>query len=132
MSSFTLPLIVKHLDGRRWELMKEFSYHIGSEESKEVILVPKGFITDFASIPRLFWSIIGHPTGRYGKSAVIHDFLYATQTTTRRRADKIFLEAMKVLKVSWWRRRAMWIAVRSWAWIPWNHHQKKLKKKEEE
>lgn len=125
-TSFTKPLIVKHLDGLRWELVEEFFYHIGSEDGPEVIHVPKGFITDFASIPRAFWTIIGHPTGKYGKAAVIHDHLYHTQTVTRGRADRIFLEAMKVLKVSWWRRRMMWLAVRSFGWRPWNRHKKEL------
>ncbi len=110
--------------------MEGFFYHVGEEGSDERIHVPMGFITDFASIPRIFWIIIGHPTGEYGKAAVIHDYLYYKQTTTRRYADRIFLEAMKVLEVSWWRRRAMWLAVRSFGWRPWNRHKKNLKNKD--
>ena len=130
MSSFTQPLIVVHLDGKRWKLQQGFSYCVGKENSDEIIKIEKGFITDFASIPRLFWTIIGHPTGVYGKAAVVHDYLYATQIMTRRRSDAIFLEAMKVLKVSWWRRRTMWFAVRAWAWTAWNRHKKRINKEE--
>ena len=126
-SSFTLPLVVTPLDdGRRWELVKPFEYHVGSEDSNEVIKVPKGFITDFASIPRIFWSIIGNPWGQYGKAAVIHDYLYHTQIYTRSRSDRIFLEAMQVLGVSWWRRRTMWFAVRIGAGWIWKRHKKEI------
>ena len=126
MSSFTEPLVVKHLDGSRWELMEKFIYFIGAEDSDEFVRVPKGFITDFASIPRLFWTLIGPPTGRYGKSAVIHDFLYDTQPVTRKKADLIFYEAMQVLKVPFYKRWLMYHAVRTFAWMPWNRHTKEL------
>lgn len=125
MSSFTKPLIVKYLDGKRWELVEEFSYHVGIKSSPEIITVPKGFITDFASIPRLFWRVIGHPAEKYGKAAVIHDYLYSEQQTyTRKRSDEIFYEAMEVLKVPFWKRWAMYHSVRTWGWIPWHRHRK--------
>lgn len=125
MSSFTEPLLVEFLDGKRWKLLKEFSYHVGEETSDEVITVPVGFITDFASIPRLFWTLIGPPAGEYGKAAVIHDFLYHIQTTTRKYADEVFYEAMQVLGVPFWKRWLMYHSVRTFAWIPWNAHKKK-------
>ena len=94
--------------------MEEFEYHVGDKESKEIILVPKGFITNFASVPRFFWSIIP-PWGKYGKAAVIHDYLYYTKKYTRKRADEIFLEGMEVLGVSLWKRQVMYWAVRIFA-----------------
>ena len=120
MSSFTKPLIVKYLDGHWWELVEGFEYWTPDYTIK----VPQGFITDFASIPMIFWSIVGSPTGKYGKAAVIHDYLYVTQTFSRRKADKILLEAMKVLKVRWWKRRVTWFAVRLFGRKAWNSHKK--------
>jgi hypothetical protein len=55
--------------------------------------VPVGFITDFASIPRLFWSLL-RPDGEYTYPAIIHDYLYWTQTRTRAESDEIFRLAM--------------------------------------
>lgn len=127
MSSFTTSLISKDLGDGRFKLMQPFSYHVGEEDSDNVITVPIGFVTDYASIPSIFYTLIGPPTGRYGKAAVIHDYLYDTQTTTRKEADKIFLEAMKVLKVPWWKRRMMWFAVRVGAGWIWKRHAKELK-----
>ena len=125
MSSFTDPLIVKHINGKSWKLCKSFKYCAGDESSEEVICVPKGFITDFASIPRLFWTIIGHPTGKYGKAAVIHDYCYFRQLYSRKRSDEIFYEAMQVLKVPFIKRWLMYHAVRTFGWIPWGKYRRK-------
>ena len=112
MSSFTSLLIVSPLpDGERWKLVRSFSYHIGGKYSKEFIQVPAGFITDFASTPPHIWMIIP-PWGKYGKAAVIHDYLYQTGLHTREEADYIFKEAMGVLGVSKLKIFLMYWAVR--------------------
>ena len=77
MSAFTTPLKVEHIDGRYWRVLEAFEYRVGSEDSDEIISVPAGFVTDFASIPRFAWWLIGSPTGEYGKAAVKHDYLYS-------------------------------------------------------
>ena len=110
-NSFLTPLIIKFLDtkdAKRWELHEGFRYVC---KSGEVIYVPKGFRTDFASVPRFFWRIIP-PTGLYGKAAVIHDFLYQEKLFDRARADAIFLEGMELLGVSRWKRNLMYRTVR--------------------
>ncbi len=65
--------------GKNWELVEDgFSYKpwkIRDVENVDLnIEVPKGFVTDFASIPRALWVIL-HPTGRYGSAAIIHDYI---------------------------------------------------------
>lgn len=55
-------------------------------------IVPKGFISDGASIPKIFWSLIAPCIdGRSIRAAVIHDWLYHTGILSRADADKIFL-----------------------------------------
>lgn len=78
------------------------------------ILVPLGFITDGASIPQVFWSILS-PFGDYFKAAVIHDFLYSSMNDkfSRLQADLIFKEAMFNLGVPWYRREIIFRAVRA-------------------
>lgn len=98
------------------ETLEDLQYHVGSETSQDVIIVPAGFVTDFASIPPACWSLIGPPLGRHARAAIIHDYLYDTGgyggRYTRARSDEIFLEAMAVLKVSWLKRSLMFRAVR--------------------
>ena len=127
MSSFTKlpPLVAIPPDYRLYRTQVAFTYYVGSTLSGEAIYVPEGFLTDGASIPKLFWSIIGGVLGRYGAAAVLHDFLYVKGIYSRRRSDKIFLEAMAVLKVSWWKRKLMYYAVRVGAFIPWRRYRAK-------
>ena len=119
MSTFTTPLVVSPLENDRdWKLAEPFKYVVGDEDALFEIKVPTGFVTDFASIPRLLWFIL-HPTGRYGKAAVIHDLCYRGHLFSRAISDAIFLEAMGVLKVSRWKRSVVYLAVRMggyWAW----------------
>ena len=86
-----------------------------SDYLPEPVVAPKGFVTDFASVPRvplvyLLMNDIGQP------AAVIHDYLYRYKAVSRELADKILLEALEDLGVGAWRRRAMWLAVRTFGW----------------
>jgi hypothetical protein len=127
MSSFTSPLIVKVLEEYRFELYRPFVFHLDSKYSKAKITVPAGFVTDFASVPRAFWSIIA-PYGKHAKAAVLHDFLYACHgyafgdqlvSFTRKECDDIFLKAMEVLGVNPAKRWIMYQAVRLFAGSHW-------------
>ena len=130
MSSFTSDLIVKKVGDMIWEVYTPFEYHVGKEDSTDIIKVPKGFQSDFASIPRLFWMILP-PDGEYTGASIIHDFLYFIQDRSRVTCDKIFLEAMLVLGVSLWKRRIMYRAVRLFGWMPWNNKAREKNQKQE-
>lgn len=103
---------------RIFTLTHSFRMHTSNHGT---IAVPAGFNTDGASIPQVFWNIIG-PFGPYFASAIIHDFLYSKSGffryphITRKQADDIFLEGMKKLGVAWWQRRSMHLAVRTFGW----------------
>lgn len=112
MSSFTTPLRFEFVSGRLFELLEPFEYHIGAFPSEQVITVPKGFITDLASIPRPLWAVFP-PDGEYAKAAVVHDFLYRFPSTSREFADSVFDEAMGVLGVAPWKRWLITKAVRT-------------------
>ena len=127
MSSFTTPLYVTAMpDGKHWKLLESFVYELGKLGSGEVLIVLKGFITDFASTPRAIWWLFP-PWGRYGKAAVLHDWLYNEGIGTRKRADDIFFEAMLVCLTSSWKARIIYSAVRTFGWIAWNRYRKKEK-----
>lgn len=98
-----------------WELstsMTYFSPLVG------YITVPIGFKTDLASIPRVFRAAI--PTnGKHRLAAVIHDYLYSSKKESRGICDKVFLEAMVISGVPWWKRKLMYRAVRLGGWMSW-------------
>lgn len=118
MGTFLTELEVKSLpesDGGRslWELVYPLVFV--SDLHHEPITVREGFVTDFASVPRLpvvylVMNDVGQP------AAVVHDYLYRFHPVSRAKADAILDEALAALKVSWWRRKAMWTAVRLAGW----------------
>jgi hypothetical protein len=111
MTQFTTPADLRVLDGKRWELLTAFVYHVGQYPSAHVITVPAGFVTDLASVPRFLW-VVFPPHGRYAKAAIVHDWLYSHGNVSRKQADLIFLEGMLVLGVPHWKARVLYFAVR--------------------
>lgn len=89
------------------------------------ISVPFGFRTDLASIPRLLWGVLP-PIGRYDAAAVVHDYLYLTMRGSRKEADDILFEAMRVSNSHWLTCWAVYIGVRLGGWMPWNHYREKF------
>ncbi len=124
MSSFTDDLTVTKQENGSWKVAREFSYYVGIKSLDNIITIPESFTTDFASVPRIFWSIIP-PDGKWSQSAVLHDYLYSKhgkledKTYSRKQCDKIFLNAMHVLDVSYLRRMTMYRAVRMGGWKSW-------------
>ena len=119
---FLDPLIIQEMDGpdagRNFKVINGFNYHTDVWNIQmagypfQIIHIPDGFLTDFASVPRLFWNILP-PNGMYGKAAVVHDFLYRTpHIATKDEADSVFLEAMQALGVGYIVRHLMYLAVR--------------------
>jgi len=114
-----------------WEVERGFKYYVGEENSDEYVRVPRGFPTDFASVPRAFWVVLP-PDGQYSQAAVLHDYLYSChgvlpkKTYTRKRCDELFLEAMAVLEVPTWKRLIMYRAVRMFAWLGWKKHAQRI------
>jgi hypothetical protein len=77
------------------------------------VTVPKGFETDFASVPRLpvIYTLFGD---RAHRESVIHDYLYRIESipeATKEQADLVFLEAMECRGKSWFIRKCMYWGV---------------------
>lgn len=57
--------------------------------------VPKGAIVDGASIPKIFWSVIGGPfEGRYRDASVVHDYYCKVQSEPSDEVHEMFYNAM--------------------------------------
>lgn len=100
--------------GEMPELTENLVYEL---DKNRIFVVPKGFKTDFASIPRIFWAIIA-PLGKHTLPAVLHDFLYTEgykMGISRKEADKIFYRAMIDSFVNRFTANIMWVCVRLFA-----------------
>src|SRR5262245_49195601 len=65
-------------DGRRMKLLEPLEY---IDPSGRHWLVPSGTVVDGASIPQVFWSVIGAPfSGPYRNASVVHDYFCDTRS----------------------------------------------------
>jgi Protein of unknown function (DUF1353) len=80
--------------------------------------VPVGFVTDFASIPRIFWSLL-RPDGDYTYPAIVHDYLYWTQERSKEEADLVFKLAMEDFKIEPLKAGSIYRAVKQFGGAAW-------------
>lgn len=57
MSKFTTPAILEMLEHYKWWVYEPFEFYL-SDDNSDVIEVPAGFVTDLASVPRIFWTLL--------------------------------------------------------------------------
>jgi len=122
---------------RQWILVEDFYIRIPGSFKK--IFIPKGFIFDGVSIPRIFWTIL-NPIGILFLGAIPHDFGYKYEGLfykannifyfkkhTRKELDQIFYKINEennklklITKISLY-------ILRLFGWIAWNNHRKENK-----
>lgn len=120
-ASIPAPTVKPFADNGAWVLVEDLTYSIGSTGIK--IVVPVGFVTDFASVPRPLWWWLS-PHDYYSKAAIVHDYLYWTQRCSRQQSDNILLIAMEESDVPLAKRRAVYLGVRAGGWVAWDANQK--------
>lgn len=126
MSGFLNPIRAEDLDdGYHRKLLEDVVYHVGGLKSVDKITVPKGFIWDGGSVPRIFWNLVD-PWGSASKAYLLHDWLYSTQERSRLVSDAILMEAMEVVGVALWKRKLIYRGVRLGGWVAWEQHKKVL------
>jgi len=107
---------------RTYYTLKEIGWRPGDGQmALPAVTVPAGFVTDLASIPRVFWSLLPSD-GQYTFPAIVHDYLYWTQTTSREDADLVFRYGMEDMKIDAVTVAAIYNAVRLGGEGPWNQN----------
>lgn len=107
------------------EPYKAYHYHVCTDihfkiENKNYV-IPKGFETDLASIPRFMWPIIAPANSSFIKPAIVHDWFYRkTCDYNRKQTDLIFYHLLRNEGVSWAQASAMYYAVRLFGWPFYN------------
>lgn len=114
-------LVLVHVGGEAWEVAGDFRCLWDGGE----VVVPAGFTTDLASVPRLFTAVVP-VIGNQNGPATVHDWCYDQQTMTRAEADSLFLAGMEAAGVGWLRRWAMYAAVRVGGWVPWGRRRREV------
>lgn len=119
MSKFHTSLRVEKISGDGWRVLSPLIY--SSDVARRVFIVPEGFETDLASVPRLpLMFLLTGDTAH--AAAVLHDFLYSSREVDRASADAVFREAAINSGEPAWRTWLMWAGVRLGGWSAWNAH----------
>jgi hypothetical protein len=116
------PLHVARFADPMYVLLKPISWapNPGQEKYSRVD-VPVGFVTDFASIPQIFWSLLPRD-GQYSYPAIVHDYLYWTQDRARADADTILKLGMEEFSISAITNATIYNAVRIGGERAWNEN----------
>jgi hypothetical protein len=101
-----------------WRLTAPLRYY--SDVLGRQIEIEVGFLTDYASVPRIpfaYW-LFGDTSHR---AAVVHDWLYRHhEVCSRAQADDVLMEAMTVEGIPRWRRAGIYAGVRVGGASAWN------------
>ena len=105
------PIQLREIEGMygKYEVMENIEYYNG-------LVVPKSFITDLASIPKLFQGVIGKPNEEeFIAPSILHDYLYSKYNEygiNKQTADKIFLQSLLMNGVESTKARLMYKGVK--------------------
>lgn len=102
-------------------LTQQINWEPNSDQEGKSVSVPIGFVTDFASVPRVFWTALPRD-GQYTYPAIIHDYLYWEQPVSRKDADYVLDCAMGDFNVPAVTRGAIYAAVRVGGGIAWKEN----------
>lgn len=112
LSRFKDPFYVVR-EALEWEPAHDDVKHV------KPFTVPVGFVTDLASIPRAFYSVL-RPDGEYIVGAILHDYLYWAQPVGRADADLVLRSSMKEYDVPAAQITALYEAVDKFGGGAWN------------
>jgi hypothetical protein len=126
-----------------YQLVEDYTYDWKhTDRLHRIITVPRGFVCDGASVPRLVWTLSGiTPDGLIRAAALVHDYIYrhkgklprntygvlrdgvyediSENIWTREDADKLFARIMREAGVPKIKRRAAYLGVRTGGWASW-------------
>jgi hypothetical protein len=115
--------IAEGTEVKRFQLLAAFRVY--SAVLQDTLEVPEGFVSDGESIPSIVaW--IAPPFGQSKRGAFVHDYLYRNGgyyrltgefvPVTRKRADQVYLELVKLKGLSSWRSYTRYAVLRLVGW----------------
>jgi len=110
-------------DRREWIVLRDLVWRLHVDGAQigvpdpqlREITVPRGFITDLASIPPPFRNLLDI-NGPSRRPAVLHDWLYCSQPCSRAEADRLFRFALATEGVGPFARQTYYCGVRLGGW----------------
>ena len=116
-----------------WRLERDWTVEISAGGDSEMITVPAGFKTDFATIPAAFWCFVGLPDDEtHRNAALLHDYLYTVggDTEERRGADWIYYKTIRRAGRTRFKAAAEYVALRLCGWRHFNYKKQRTQTEE--
>ena len=102
MSGFSSWAIIQRYynddDEILFKLLKDLTY---KTMDGAIYVVPQWFISDLGSVPRILWNVI--PSQEFPSAFVLHDWLCKADWISRKDANKILYEALKLSHCPQWK-----------------------------
>lgn len=122
----TIPSDISYQDQTRTDdikfvLVSDVVFLLDFKKEIYSILIPEGFSTDFASIPKCVRNIIEN-VGKYNDQFLLHDWMYSKKSDlkfTRKEVDQIMLEKLKEYGMNLVKRNVIYNAVRIFGGSHW-------------
>lgn len=98
-------IVIKPYSKDRFELVEDYFYND--------ILISKGYKTNGADIPRIFWSIFPPNSPEYLSAVVVHDYMCDNGKYSKKQADEYFYKALREIGISWWKAKLFytWVII---------------------
>jgi len=129
---------MRPLGNGNFKLLESFEFYYATGKNlTESVIAPKGFITNFASIPALLhWAL--DPTDKHiMKPSVIHDILYSNALVTNHKTGKIYnrlesdllmFDMMRIQDAPTWKLVGTFLLLHWFGWKAYNYEGKDEKK----
>jgi hypothetical protein len=124
-AEFLTDLIVSPTRAGRWWITKYPFVYYSAILGREIV-IPEGFEFNGNSIPRPWW-VISTPA-EYLEAGCIHDWLYLTKEVSRWEADRVYKEALALLKLHPFRRMGRYLVLRLFGWLAYKGEYEEVSK----
>lgn len=114
MKTELTPVCVEILPGKQRDVVKSIA-DIRVTVGHQSFIIPKGFRSDLASIPRMFWRFLP-PWGCWRRAAFCHDALYRLGMFSRSECDTMFFHLMSHDRVHPAAKWLLYLGVRIGGW----------------
>lgn len=113
MSTWKTSLKSEEINRKKYVILEDLV--LVDDEFGEIV-VPKGFVTDYASVSvlqNLILAPIFVLVADYGdKAATVHDYLYTQAKLSRKECDQVLYRALLAEGLEKWRATLFWLGVR--------------------
>lgn len=117
-------IVYKDLTSKEFDIRFELTHDVivkwGELENLKTVTIPKGFYTNFASVPVIFRNFI--PNVSLNNDVTLwHDYMYwnVNHPVSRSEADRVLKDASRLKGIPTFKAYLMWVAVRLFASKYW-------------